>query len=63
MSHLGLELKRGIKYFVDSSPSLDRINTDYGYTPENSRIISWRANKLKNDATYLEYERIYNFYK
>jgi hypothetical protein len=60
---LGLEIKRGTKTFIDTSPSLDRIDINYGYIPENVRIISWRANKLKNDATYLEYERIYKFYK
>jgi hypothetical protein len=60
---LGLELKRGTKKFIDTSPSLDRIDTNYGYTPENSRMISWKANKLKNDATYLEYERICKFYQ
>jgi len=60
---LGIEIKRGIKTFIASSPSLDRIDVSQGYVPENIRIISWRANKLKNNATYMEYEKIYFFYK
>jgi hypothetical protein len=60
---LGFEIKCGTKKFVDTSPSLDRIDINHGYTPENIRMISWRANKLKNDATYLEYERVCNFYR
>lgn len=33
------------------NPSLDRIDSNGGYTPENTRVISWRANTLKNNAT------------
>ena len=32
-------------------PSIDRIDSNGGYTPENVRVISWRANTLKNNAT------------
>jgi len=35
----------------DNSPSLDRIDNNIGYVPGNVRIISWRANCLKKDAT------------
>ena len=35
----------------NSSPSLDRIDNTKGYIPSNVEVISWRANKLKNDAT------------
>ncbi len=47
---------------VDSSPSIDRIDNSKGYTKDNIRIISWRANKLKGIATYEEYQKIYEFY-
>lgn len=40
------------------SPSLDRINNAWGYTPDNIAIISWRANNLKRDATAAELEQI-----
>jgi hypothetical protein len=35
----------------DSSPSLDRIDNTRGYVKGNVRIISWRANRLKGNAT------------
>lgn len=40
------------------TPSLDRIIPLLGYTKGNVRVISWRANKLKSDATLFEIERI-----
>jgi len=43
---------------LDSSPSLDRINPKLGYIPNNIRIISNRANRLKQDATIKELELI-----
>ena len=39
---------------ADSSPSIDRIDSTKGYTRDNVRVISWRANRLKNDATLAE---------
>lgn len=39
---------------LDSSPSLDRINTNIGYQKDNIRIISNRANRIKSDATLEE---------
>ena len=33
------------------SPSLDRIDNNVGYVAGNIRVISWRANFLKHDAT------------
>ena len=60
---LGLQIRPGKRIFADTSPSLDRIDIDHGYTPENIRITSWKANKLKNNATYSEYERMYHFYR
>lgn len=36
------------------SPSLDRIDSSKGYTPDNIWVVSSRANTLKNDATLKE---------
>ena len=35
----------------DNSPSIDRIDSNLGYTPDNVHVISWRANRIKNDST------------
>lgn len=39
-------------------PSLDRKDSTKGYTPDNIRVISNRANMLKNNATIREIELI-----
>ena len=45
----------------DASASLDRIDPKKGYTPENVRVISWRANRLKSDAELWEIKAIARF--
>lgn len=42
-------------------PSLDRIDCDRGYTPDNIMVMSRRANTLKNDMTLHEAEAIFRF--
>lgn len=32
-------------------PSIDRLDNSRGYTPDNIRVISFRANNLKGDAS------------
>ncbi len=34
-----------------TSPSLDRLDSSKGYTPDNIWVISFRANTIKNDAS------------
>lgn len=41
------------------SPSLDRIVPELGYVKANIRVISYRANTLKNNATVDELRRVY----
>lgn len=43
------------------SPSIDRFDNDVGYTKDNIRIISTRANKLKNNATLEELKNIVEY--
>ncbi len=42
----------------DNSPSFDKIVPELGYTPGNVFIISWRANRIKNNGTAEEHRRI-----
>jgi hypothetical protein len=44
-------------------PSLDRWDNTLGYTPENVRVISLRANQLKNNATIEELEAVLRYMK
>jgi hypothetical protein len=60
---LGLEIKRGIGQPIPNSPSIDRIDNTKGYVKDNIRIISYRANELKNNSSYKDYEVLYLFYK
>jgi hypothetical protein len=46
---LNIELKHNEGIFKDNSPTLDRIVPSKGYTKGNVRIISHRANLLKNN--------------
>lgn len=53
---LGVPLHYKTKY----SPSIDRINPKKGYVRGNVRVISKRANTLKNNGTLWEFQRIVN---
>ena len=46
---------------TDNSPSIDQIRPSKGYTKDNIQIISWRANRIKNDATPEELVKISQF--
>lgn len=58
---LGIELdyptaygERGTQAVKPNWPSLDRWDSTKGYVPGNVFVISYRANTLKNNATYEE---------
>jgi hypothetical protein len=42
----------------DNSPSVDRIVPTLGYTPGNIRVVSFRANRIKTDATPEELKKV-----
>ena len=46
----------------DNTPSLDRIDNQLGYVKGNVEVISWRANRLKSDATPDELRRLAKYY-
>lgn len=48
---LGVKLGRSRGAVDRASPSLDRVDSSVGYVPGNVRVISWYANKMKNDLT------------
>jgi len=48
---------------TDNSPSIDQIVPSKGYTLDNIQVISWRANRIKNDATPEELVKISQFMK
>lgn len=62
---LGIELKMGIdeKGSIKSSPSLDRIVPQKGYTKGNVVFISGYANMIKQDATYEEIMKVAKWVK
>lgn len=61
---LGIEIKANIiGQPLDSSPSLDRIDSKKGYIKGNIQIISNRANRIKADATIEELDKLINFLK
>jgi hypothetical protein len=45
----------------DHTPSLDRVEPKGGYTKDNVRVISGRANRIKSDASCEELLRIYEY--
>lgn len=57
---LGIPLDRRDR---DHSPSLDKVIPSKGYTKENIAIISMKANRLKNNASVDDLEKILKYMK
>ncbi len=58
-----LEQRRGQRGPDDASPTLDRIRPDLGYVRGNVIVVSWRANRLKSDASMVELAQIVAWYQ
>ena len=58
---LGMLLQpgRGRRGPTEASPTLDRIAPSLGYVV----VVSWRANRLKSNATMTELETIVRWYR
>jgi len=46
---------------TDNSSSVDRVDNNKGYTPDNTRIISWLANGRKGDLTIEQIDRLHDY--
>lgn len=60
---LDIDIIQGGNKRSNNSPSLDRIDNSKGYTPDNVIVVSYRANKLKNDATLDELRMLVERYE
>ena len=58
---LGIPIRFNRGSIQDDSISFDRIDSTKGYELDNIQIISWRANKLKNNASLEELKKISEF--
>ena len=54
----GMKLEFNSAGFRENSPSIDRIDSTKGYTPDNIQIISWKANRIKGYASIQELEML-----
>jgi hypothetical protein len=55
---LSIPLVRGKGGWAEGSPTLDKIIPSLGYVPGNIAVMSWRANRLKQDGTLEELRAI-----
>lgn len=60
---LGIPLVYGAASGSPNLPSVDRIDANKGYVKGNVRVISYRANTIKQDATYDELLAVANYIK
>lgn len=51
---LGIPIFVGTRQVKNNSPTIDRKDSSKGYVPGNVWVISWRANRIKSDATLEE---------
>lgn len=59
---LGIKIVRGEGGRTDASPSIDKIVPSIGYVKGNVVVVSWKANRIKNDASIAELCAVAAFY-
>lgn len=57
----GIEIDYFSEGVKEESPSFDCVDPSKGYVKGNVQIISWRANRIKNNGTAEEHYRIANY--
>lgn len=55
---LGTPLERGVGTWTDNSPTVDKVVPSKGYVKGNIMVISFRANRIKQDASVEELEAV-----
>jgi hypothetical protein len=58
---LGIKFEHGVGQSTDSSPTLDKIIPEFGYVRGNIKVISFRANSIKRDATADEVRKVLRY--
>lgn len=58
----GIPLEHGTRGFHENSPSIDRIIPDKGYVQGNIVVISFKANRMKQNATTEELKQLAAFF-
>lgn len=59
---LGVPLRAGTRKQHEYAPTLDRITASLGYVVGNVRVVSYRANRIKNDASLDELAKVLAYY-
>ena len=60
---LGIQIStETTKGFIDNAASIDKIIPILGYVPGNIIVVSYRANKIKTNATFEELRKVADFY-
>lgn len=60
---LGIPLFRGSGVISDNTPSLDKIIPSLGYIKGNVVVISYKANRIKSDASYEDIQKVAEWLK
>lgn len=55
---LGIPIVCGSGKRTDNSPSLDKFIPELGYVKGNVAVISWKANRLKNNGTLDDFKHL-----
>lgn len=60
---LGIELDYFCDVVKENSVSFDRIDSTKGYIKGNVHIISWRANRIKNNGTLDDLRKLVSYFE